>query len=135
MFKLYIYGSTKIKNYLIHKDLKIDQNMVNTEKGVYFIDFGSSIITKNYFLTDIVELSIDHKNFKVNFRLIEEYITRLKLESANIEYLRSQVYLLLLRRFLHLPKLYWVDHTKITKVKKFLTNLNSLVLELKIKEE
>lgn len=135
LFKLYIYGSNQNKNYLIHKDLKIDQNMVNTAKGVYFIDFGSSIITKNYFLTDIVELSIDHKNFKVNFRLIEEYITKLKLESTNIEYLRSQVYLLLLRRFLHLPKLYWVDRTKIAKVKKFLTNLNSLVLELKIKDE
>jgi hypothetical protein len=131
LFKLYKFKPTYNKCYLIHKDLKINQNMINTSKGVYFIDFGSSIITKNYFLADIVELATDHYNFKVNFELIKEYIIKINAKDLSIDYLRSQLYLLLLRRYLHFSKVGWADTNNMIKVKKFLSNLDDLVLNLK----
>ena len=40
--------------------------MIITKKRAYFIDFGSSILTKHYFLTDIVELATDHSSYEVD---------------------------------------------------------------------
>jgi hypothetical protein len=122
-------GST----YLIHKDLKKDQNMMPTKNGIYFIDFGSSILTKYYFLTDIVELSTDHLANKVNFDLLETFIKELGVDKYSIEYLRSQIYLLLLRRYLHFPEVDRANELKMSNVRNFLGNLDSLVSNFKIK--
>ena len=113
--------------YLIHKDLKTNQNMISTQNGIYFIDFGSSILTKHYFLTDIVELSTDHKANKVNFDLLELFIKELGAEKYNIEYLRSQIYLLLLRRCMHFGPVDRANEQIMADVKEFLDNLDSLV--------
>ena len=113
--------------YLIHKDLKIDQNMIKTDKGVYFIDFGSSILTKHYFLADIVELATDHIANTVDFNLLRLLIQELGSDQFHIQYLRSQIYLLLLRRTLHFgPKS--LDNSEImNNVKEFHNSLEILV--------
>ena len=118
--------------YLIHKDLKTNQNMISTQNGIYFIDFGSSILTKHYFLTDIVELSTDHKANKVNFDLLELFIKELGVEKYNIEYLRSQIYLLLLRRCMHFGPIDRANEQIMADVKEFLDNLDSLVGNFKL---
>ena len=118
--------------YLIHKDLKKYQNMISTKNGIYFIDFGSSILTKYYFLTDIVELSTDHLANKVDFDLLEAFIKELGVEKYNIEYLRSQIYLLLLRRVLHFGPIDRANELIMKNVKEFLDNLDSLVGDFKL---
>ena len=118
--------------FLIHKDLKEDQNMIATKNGIYFIDFGSSILTRNYFLTDIVELSTDHVTNTVNFDLIRQFIVELGVDKYNIEYLRSQIYLLLLRRYLHFHPIDRADKLKMEKARYFLSNLDSLVCNFEI---
>ena len=131
---LLVFYSKKPKNsktFLIHKDLKKDQNMISTKKGVYFIDFGSSILTKNYFLTDIVELSTDHINFKVNFDLINSFISDLGIEDYDLDFLKSQIFLLLLRRYLHFHPLDRSNPIKMNNAREFLGNLDSLVAKFK----
>lgn len=127
VFLLYRYGPKKGDMYLIHKDLKLNQNMIKTDKGVYFIDFGSSILTKHYFLADIVELATDHIANTVDFNLLRLLIQELGSDQFHIQYLRSQIYLLLLRRTLHFgPK--DLDNVEIMKnVKEFHNDLESLV--------
>ena len=101
--------------------------MISTECGVYFIDFGSSILTKHFFLADVVELATDHLANKVDFSLLKLMINELGANKYNIHYLRSQIYLLLLRRTMHFgPK----DRSNIqimSNVKTFLDNLDSLI--------
>lgn len=127
LFLLQRYSPKKGNMYLIHKDLKIDQNMIKTDKGVYFIDFGSSILTKHYFLADIVELATDHIANTVDFDLLRLLIQELGSDQFHIQYLRSQIYLLLLRRTLHFgPKS--LDNSEImNNVKEFHNSLESLV--------
>ncbi len=130
LINLYRKRPKNLKSWLIHKDLKIDQNMIPTSKGVYFIDFGSSVITKNYFLTDVVELATNHQTYEVDFHLIEKFLERLDIK-ADISFIRSQVYLLLLRRYLHFPEIDRKNKEKMYNVKKFLRNLDSNILKIK----
>ena len=117
----------KIENmYLIHKDLKSNQNMINTRKGIYFIDFGSSILTKHYFLTDVIELATDHIANEVNFDLLRLLIQELGPDKFSIQFLRSQIYLLLLRRTLHFGPKDLNNLEVMNNVKEFLNNLDSL---------
>lgn len=127
LFILYTNKPLSGKTYLIHKDLKKDQNMMSTTNGVYFIDFGSSILTKYYFLTDIVELASDHKNFTVNFNLIESFIEELNINNYSTKFLKSQIYLLLFRRYQHFHPIDRANKIKMRDAKKFLINLDSLV--------
>lgn len=114
-------------SYLIHKDLKTNQNMISTKKGVYFIDFGSSILTKHYFLIDIVELATDHLANTVNFDLLMSLVKEIGSEKYEIEYLRSQIYLLLLRRTMHFGKADRANVQIMANVKDFLSDLDFLV--------
>ena len=118
--------------YLIHKDLKTNQNMISTQNGVYFLDFGSSILTRHYFLIDIVELSTDHLANKVDFDLLRLLIKELGSENYKIEYLRSQIYLLLLRRTMHFGKVDRANEQIMANVKVFLDNLDSVVSNFKL---
>ena len=127
LFTLYTNKPKKSGTYLIHKDLKKDQNMMATNNGVYFIDFGSSILTKYFFLTDIVELATDHKTYTVDFDIIENLIKELGAVNYNSKFLKSQIYLLLLRRYLHFHPIDRANKIKMTNAKKFLINLDSLV--------
>lgn len=133
LFVLYSNKPRVGGTYLIHKDLKKDQNMMPTKNGIYFIDFGSSILTRYYFLTDIVELSTDHLAHKVNFDLLETFIKELGVDKYNVEYLRSQIYLLLLRRYLHFPPVDRANELKMANVRDFLDSLDSLVGKFKLK--
>ena len=101
--------------------------MIKTDKGIYFIDFGSSILTKRYFLADIVELATKHIANTVDFDPLRLLIQELGPDQFHIQYLRSQIYLLLLRRTLHFgPK--DLGNTEIMKnVKEFHNNLDILV--------
>jgi len=129
---LYWNSPRVARTYLIHKDLKINQNMIATSNGVYFIDFGSSILTKHYFLIDIVELSTDHLANKVDFDLLRLLIKELGFENYTIEYLRSQIYLLLLRRTMHFGKVDRANEQIMINVKEFLNDLDSLVGNFKL---
>ena len=111
---------------LIHKDLKTDQNLIVTASGVYFIDFGSSVLTRDYFLTDIVELSTDHVNLSIDFDVIKEIVSSLDFK-CNQKYIQSQLYLLLLRRYMHFPKVDRENKEKMKKIKLFIHDLNSIV--------
>ena len=117
---------------MIHKDLKKDQNMMQTKSGVYFIDFGSSILTKYYFLTDIVELATDHQENSVNLNLIKKFIRELNQTDFNDKFLSSQIFLLLLRRYLHFPSIDRANKQKMSKAKIFLENLDSLMINFKV---
>ncbi len=132
LFLLYYFKPKSKHNFLIHKDLKKDQNMMQTKNGVYFIDFGSSILTKYYFLTDIVELATNHQENTVNFNLIKEFIRELKQTDLNDNFLRSQIFLLLLRRYLHFPAVDRANKQKMSKTKTFLENLDSLMINFKV---
>jgi len=132
LISLYVYKPSKNYNYLIHKDLKTDQNMIATEKGIYFIDFGSSILTKHYFLADVVELSTNHRINKINAALIESFIKNFCGNKYHPIYLRSQIYLLCIRRYMHLPKVDRADSKKMAGIREFLDNLDSLVTNLKL---
>lgn len=132
LLHLFIYKPRSGKTYLIHKDLKTNQNMMHTKNGIYFIDFGSSILTKHYFLADIVELSTDHLANEVNFDLLRLLIKELGSENYNIEYLRSQIFILLLRRTLHFGPVDRANKQIMDNLKVFLDNLNSLVDSFKV---
>ena len=119
IFLLYKNKPRKNTTYLIHKDLKKDQNMIITKKGAYFIDFGSSILTKHYFLTDIVELATDHSSYEVDFDLIKNFIQAMGRVNFRTQYLKSQIYLLLLRRYLHVHPIDRVNEEKMNKIKHF----------------
>jgi len=133
LFVLYSNKPRVGDTYLVHKDLKKNQNMMPTKNGIYFIDFGSSILTKHYFLTDVVELATDHLAYKVNFDLLEAFIKDLDVEKYGIKYFRSQIYLLLLRRYLHLHPIDQANELKMANVRGFLDNLDSLVAKFKLK--
>lgn len=132
-FLMYRYCPKEETMFLIHKDLKSNQNMIKTDKGIYFIDFGSSILTKRYFLTDIVELATNHIANTVDFDLLRLLIQELGPDQFHIQYLRSQIYLLLLRRTLHFgPK--DLSNAEIMKnVKEFHNNLDVLVSRFEVK--
>jgi len=132
LFVLYSNKPRVGGTYLIHKDLKTNQNMISTQNGIYFIDFGSSILTRHYFLADIVELSTDHIANKVNFDLLEVFIKELGAAKYNIEYLRSQIYLLLLRRCMHFGPVDRANEQIMVGVKEFLNNLDSSVGNFKL---
>ena len=126
LFRLKLNRPNDLPVSLIHKDLKIDQNLIVTESGVYFIDFGSSVLTRDYFLTDIVELATDHVNLCVDFDIIREIVSSLELKCKK-KYIQSQLYLLLLRRYMHFPKVDRENTAKMKNVKCFINDLNSLV--------
>jgi hypothetical protein len=126
LFLLHKYKPHRDVMYLIHKDLKIDQNMIMTSKGVYFIDFGSSILTKHYFLTDVVELATNHVANTVDFELLRSFINELNPDQFHTQYLRSQIYLLLLRRTLHLSSVDKANSEIMSRVREFQKNLDTL---------
>jgi len=126
LFLLYKYRHKNGAMYLIHKDLKIDQNMILTDKGVYFFDFGSSILTKHYFLADIVELATNHTANTVDFEFLRSFIHELNSDQFHIQYLRSQIYLLLLRGTLHLHPVDKAKSEIMSNVKNFQNNLDAL---------
>ena len=120
LFKYTIFSFSLTKNYAIHKDLKLDQNMMLSEKGVYFFDFGSSVITKKYFLNDITDLSVDYSKF-----IYDPKPTILLLKEMNygIEYekiIKMQISLILYKRFLHLHKRDARNKDHMAKVKRFI---------------
>ena len=129
---LYLYKPQSRDMYLIHKDLKTNQNMIATEKGIYFIDFGSSFLTRHYFLTDVVELATDHLANKVNFDMLKALIHEIGYHKCNIQHLRSQIYLLLMRRTMHFGPADRSNIEIMENVKDFLKNLDSLVEEFHI---
>ena len=131
---LYLYRPKDRMTYLVHKDLKTNQNMIKTKDGVYFIDFGSSILTKDYFLIDIVELATDHVTNTVDFNIIKSLIKELGLERYNIMYLRSQIYLLLMRRTMHFGHSDRSNTETMARLKVFVDNLESLVNNFNIEE-
>ena len=124
---MYRYKPRKGTMYLIHKDLKTNQNMIKTERGIYFIDFGSSILTKHYFLADIVELATNHIANTVDFDLLRSFIQELGSDRFHIQYLRSQIYLLLLRRTLHFGSEDLGNSEIMDNVEEFHNNLETLV--------
>ena len=124
---LTLYRPTKRNTYLIHKDLKTNQNMLATLNGVYFLDFGSSILTHDFFLTDIVELSTDHLANTVDFELLRSFIHELGTDKFHIKYLRSQIYLLLMRRTLHFGPKDLNNPVIMSNVKQFHKRLDGLV--------
>ena len=132
---LYIYSPPGLNCSLIHKDLKVDQNMIHTDNGLYFIDFGSSIITRHYFLTDIVELATDHQSGRFDFELVRRFISAKGFDGLNEKYVQAQIFILLLRRYLHLPLVDRKNEQIMQRSKVFIGSLNKLVNDFKICQE
>lgn len=132
---LYIYSPPGLHSSLIHKDLKVDQNMILTNNGLYFIDFGSTIITRHYFLTDIVELATDHQKGRFDFELVKRFIAAKGFEGLNEKYVQAQIFILLLRRYLHLPLVDRKNEQIMQRSKIFIGSLNKLVNDFKIGRE
>jgi hypothetical protein len=132
LFKLYKNRPKLRRVYLIHKDLKKNQNIVQAQNGIYFIDFGSSILTANYFLTDIIELSLDVNVPVLDFNPVIAVVKELGFDQSSLEYIRAQIYILLYRRFLHLHPTTKLDLSFMKRSKKFLINLEEIVNEIEI---
>lgn len=132
LFKLYKNRPKLRKIYLIHKDLKRNQNMVQAQDGNYFIDFGSSILTTDYFLTDIIELSLDVNVPVLDLNPVMTVVKELGFDQSSLEYIRAQIYILLYRRFLHLHPTTRLDPSFMENSKKFLINLEGFVNQIKI---
>ena len=113
--------------YLIHKDLHRRQNIINSKKGIYFIDFGSSFLTKKYFLTDIVQLSIDLNrfDFRFDFDIAPSIVMLKKLGYSRKDMIKVkyQIHILLFRRFLHLHSLNRSDKAFMEKARVFISKL------------
>jgi hypothetical protein len=116
----------KVKIRMIHKDLHLYQNMMSTDGGVYFYDFEGSSLTKNYFLCDIVELSIDHENLVIDFSLITEYLRSIGYKKDYDRIALIQIKILLYRRFLHLNDKNKKNHEYMSTVRSFLVNIDLL---------
>ena len=79
-----------------------------------------------------MELSTDHLANKVNFNLLRLLIKELGSENYNIEYIRSQIFILLLRRTLHFGPVDRANKKIMDNLKVFLDNLDSLVSSFKV---
>jgi tRNA A-37 threonylcarbamoyl transferase component Bud32 len=86
------------RDYFIHRDLSSSHNLVNTIDGVYLYDFGESIITRKYFLADIVALSINLDTFLIDYDLIKYYLVYSGYAEKRL--IQRQVFLLVLRKYL-----------------------------------
>lgn len=118
------------KFYLIHKDLKTNQNMINTTNGVYFFDFGSSVLTKRYFLTDVIELSIDFENLEFDISPTVSLLQSLGFENDYLAIAKMQIQIILYKRFLHLHKRTKKDFEYMKKVRSFVDNIYKLSEDL-----
>jgi len=135
LYKFYKRKPKSGKNYLIHKDLKSNQNLIHTKKGTYFIDFGSSVLTKNFFLTDIVELANDDSSLTVDMNMIESFVGSFDSQVYDVEHLQSQIYLLLFRRYIHLHPTERKNPKRMKNVKSFIESLDCLVRKFSIAEK
>jgi serine/threonine protein kinase len=126
MFKFLILNKKYKRTWLIHKDLK-NKNIINSANGYYIIDFGSSILTKNYFLFDIVDLALNIEEFYFDMSLVFNLLESLGYEKSYIPIANIQVKILLFKKFLHLPKFYRSNKDYMSKVKNFILNLDKVV--------
>jgi hypothetical protein len=114
--------------YLIHKDLNISQNCINTVNGVYFYDFGSSVLTKRYFLTDVIELSIDFEKLEFELSATLSLLQSLGFDNEYNKIATMQIQVILYRRFLHLHSRTRNDAEYMKKVKSFVHNITNIVI-------
>ena len=84
-------------------------------------------------MADIVELSTDHEAKTVSLDLLKAFINELVMDKYNIQFLRSQIYLLLLRRYLHFHPIDRANKQYMEKARVFLGNLDSLVSGFEVK--
>jgi hypothetical protein len=112
--------------YLIHKDLKTFQNCMNTVNGVYFYDFGSSVLTKRYFLTDVIELSIDLEKLEFDLSATLSLLQSLGFDNEYNKIAKMQIQVILYRRFLHLHSRTRNDADYMKKVKSFVHNITNI---------
>jgi hypothetical protein len=64
---IYEFKLTGCKSFfLMHGDVSRYQNIISSLNGLYYIDFESSIITKKFYLLDIVGLAIDYEKIRLN---------------------------------------------------------------------
>jgi len=116
------------KTFLIHKDLKWNQNTIQTDNGLYFFDFGSSVLTKRYFLTDIVGLSIDLDNLKFDIVPIVKLLKILGFDSHYFKYAKMQIRVLLMRNFIHLHPNTKKDNNYMLKVTEFIKKIDNFLV-------
>ena len=123
LFSLALAKDKHKNNFLIHKDLKWNQNMMNTNRGLYFYDFGTTIITKKFFLLDVVGLSLDvgNKNFDINPSI--NLLKTLGFDHTYKRLARSQIRVLIMRVFLHL-------HPNTKKNKEYMSNVKEIIKNL-----
>lgn len=119
------------KIYLIHKDLHINKNIMNTEKGVYFYDFGQAIFTKRYFLTDVIQLSINFPELEFNPIPIIKLLQSLGYDKGYINFASMQIKIILYKRSLH----FHIDHKRniefMKKVKMFVSEIDNFTNSIK----
>lgn len=96
-------------DFLIHSDCTAYQNVISVGKELYFIDFESTIFTKDFFLIDIVSMSIDYNKLRnldsdwLNSFLIADYVKKNHHFNSKSR-LNLQIYLCILRKMINLPQ-------------------------------
>jgi hypothetical protein len=78
-------------------------------------------------LADVVELATNHLANTVDFELLRSFVQELGSDRFHIQYLRSQIYLLLLRRTLHFGLKDLGNSEIMNNVKEFHNGLDALV--------
>lgn len=130
IFKLYLNQKPHSKIYLIHKDLHMNQNIINTERGVYFFDFGSAVLTKRYFLTDVILLSLSFPELKFNPEEILYLLQFLGYDLGYMSLAKMQIQIILYNRFLHLHIFDKKNKEYMKTIKKFVSEIESLIANL-----
>jgi serine/threonine protein kinase len=109
----YLKESRKFKTkYLIHRDLGEKNNLFVFDGKIYFFDFESCILTTSFFLVDIVSVSIFREkiNSMESYEILDWDMIKMYLNNSDlyrvydINSLKLQVWLILLRRALHLKQ-------------------------------
>ena len=84
--------------FLIHKDLKPKKNhIILNETNLIFYDFELTKTTKKFFLLDVVDLSIDLNGFKINYNLLNKYLSLIQEFDLNKKFIERQIRFLILR--------------------------------------
>jgi thiamine kinase-like enzyme len=94
------------KKFLVHGDVSRYQNLITTNSKLIFIDFESVLITRNFYLIDIIGLAINYKNLRLNrmdwldINLVINYLQEMpyKFKSKDI---KLQIYLVLIYKVIN----------------------------------
>jgi len=72
------------KKFLLHGDLNKNQNYINVNNNIYFIDFASVKLSSKWIFVDILTFIYDKNTNLLNLKLLKEYIYLLDFNENQI---------------------------------------------------